>query len=171
MSTAFWTAATVVALFIGALPTVLSWRMRQLRAMMVCRERFFDAANKLLADDDVPPIVIDHIESMAGLLDNPKFGRELAMAAISGELRHMAQRPSQNASAFVGAIKRMRPELRDLAGTATASALIASTYTNWLLGTLIRRAILFALPKDKEQAELIVGRFPQRTAPPNGAAA
>lgn len=135
--------ATVFVATALAVQLYLTARARQIAAMAKCREAFFRAASNLLRDDDTPSIVVDALEAMVRLIDKPQMGRHLLWAALSGGLSYAMRNPSTRSRDLMAAYLLMRPELRRLYGEAAANSMVAATFTNSVLGTLIRRLVLY----------------------------
>lgn len=136
-----WMLAAV-AFGVGfALLRYVKRRSHHIENMIECRERFFKAAHNLLSDNDTPEIVLERLEFMALHMDSPRIGRGFLFAALSGRLRDLAQNPPEDAQHALNAVRGMRAELRHQFAVASATSMLAATYTNIFIGPLLRRAL------------------------------
>ncbi len=144
------------------LPAVLAWRRQQIEIMTACRDEFYKAVNALLSDDDTPEIVIARLDALEHNMVEPALGRHVAWGAINGELRQFAEHPPDEMKKTIAAIESMRPELRELVGRAMISGVLAGTYTNIVIGPILRRVMLYSVKIAVRQAELVASSMPAR---------
>lgn len=124
---------------------VLARFNRHTDRMMEARDVFFRASRALLNEQETSRVIVDQLEFMAKTINDPRIGRALLVAALRGDLGKAVRNPPQHSLDLRAALERMRPELRRQYGIAASSYLFAATFTNSVLGTLIRRVALFWL--------------------------
>ena len=168
-----WVLAGAVAALAYVGWRVLKRRSHHLDLMMDLRDEFFKAATALISDDETPEAVLVRLEFMAENIDNPRVGRSILVAALSGRLREMAEHPPREFSQFMMVLQEMRQEMRHQFGIASATGLLAATYMNIWIGSILRRMLLFSVRKNEAQAELVASSI-NKICPPmqhDGAAA
>lgn len=144
------------------LPRVLAWRRQQIEIMAACHDEFYKASNALLSDDDTPEIIITRLDVLEHNMVEPAVGRYVAWSAINGRLSRLAEHPPHEMRKTIAAIQSMRPELRELVGRAMISGVLAGTYTNIVIGPILRRVMLYSVKVAARQAELVASSMPVR---------
>ena len=150
-----WGLAAAVAVLAYGGWHFLKSRSRHLELMMELRDEFFRAAKALVSDNETPDAVLTRLEFMAENIDNPRIGRFVLAAAFSGRLNEYAEHPPEEIRNFTSTLQDMRQELRHQFGIASATGLLAATYTNICIGFIVRRMLLFSVRKIEAQAELV----------------
>lgn len=113
---------------------------RQLRNGAALRAEFFEAALALAEDPATPRELVERVRRLAERIDDPRVGRRLLRRALSGRLRAAVESPDAR---FLAGLDALAPAARDLVCGAAASFLLAATFSNFLLGSVLRRAVLF----------------------------
>lgn len=158
MTSFFWVLSIILLLALAisfAAPAIFVLRRRQLENSMAFSAEFFNLAEKLLEDSDTPDLVISYLETMARIIDDPRFSRMVLVAALTGRLRDATNRPSARAEEIMNAIHSMRKELKDLFARASAACMLSATFKSPLTGVIVRRMTLFSIERDQEQAEIV----------------
>lgn len=155
MTITLWISAIVIAVVFVLGPYALAWRSRQIDAMTQLQQEFFSTAQKLLDDPDTPMPVIRRLDVLAHNMEDGEAIRSVFWAALNGELRSAVSNPSREFTEFVEAVRSMRQELRELLSRAITASIFAASYKSLVIGTLIRRVILFAAKRSSEQATFV----------------
>lgn len=127
------------AVIIGLAAAVARIRSKQLDDQAICRDEFFAAAERLVADPETPEKTIDEIDRLAHVLTSRTIMWYFAKRAVAGKLRGSASLRDEYLS--------VPPHLRHDLVIAWVSAIYLLTFNNMLLGEAIRRLMLYSVPR------------------------
>lgn len=111
------------------------------------RGDFFDAAGKLVDDDDTPESVVQLLEFVAEHIASRRTPWEIMFLLISGRLRRSLAKPSEKTIRLERDLAEMREPMRQLFHEAMASAALAIAFNSVIIGAVIRRVALYRVSK------------------------
>ncbi len=127
------------AIIIGLVGAMARIRSRQLDDQAVCRDEFFAAAERLITDPETPEKTVDEIDRLAHRLTSRTMMWAFMMRALMGKLRTSGSLRDE----YSATPTYLRHDLV----TAWVSAIYFLTFNNMLLGLLIRRLMLYSVPR------------------------
>jgi hypothetical protein len=128
--------AAVVIILIGEAARI---RSKQLDDQTVCRDEFFAATERLVADPETPEKIIQEMDRLAHVLTSRTILWGFVSRALTGRLRGTGSSREEYLA--------MPAHLRKDLVMAWVSAIFALTFNNMVLGAFIRRLMLYSVPR------------------------
>jgi len=131
----------VAAAVVGIVGEVARIRSRQLDNQALCRDEFFAAAGRLIADPETPDHIISDLDKLARVLTSRTVLWSFVTRALQGRLRN--PNPANLRKDYYSVPQYLRADFL----MTLVSAIYAVTFNNMVLGTLIRRLMLYSVPR------------------------
>ena len=121
---------------------IAGFRAVQLERQAACRDEFFAAAGRLIADPETPEKTIHALDRLAHALTSRTLLWGFVAHALTGRLRNSDTLRKE----FFTVPDHLRADLVKM----WVSAIFALTFNNLLLGALIRRLMLYSVPRQSD---------------------
>jgi hypothetical protein len=158
----FWLSDIILAAAVAlsfACPAYFALRAGQLKNSMLLSNEFFNYADKLVEDEGTPDLVVSYLETMAKIINQPKFSGSILRFALTGKLRDATNKPTARSEELISVIHGMRKELQETIARASVACLLSVTYKSPVFGVIVRRMTLFSIESDQEQAEIVASNI------------
>jgi hypothetical protein len=129
------------AAVVGIVGEAARIRSKQLDNQAVCREEFFATAERLIADPERPDHIILDLGNLARVLTSRTALWSFVARALRGRLRN--PNPANLRKHYYSVPHYLRTDFV----MALVSAIYALTFNNMVLGPLIRRLMLYSVPR------------------------
>lgn len=147
-------ALMLVVFVILGITTYFRIRTKHMRLAAPILEEFHELSIKLMGDREVPEYVAELLHALNKDVLNHSFIRSIFKLAFSGKLRVIKEEYSK--SDFAKAYKTMPKEQQKGFDKVTFLYFLAATYNNMILGTIIRRLVLWAVTANDKDASVAV---------------
>jgi len=137
-------AVLVVVLAVGS---YMKRRLCQLETREMYREEFFSYAKWVVARGDVPDAAVKLLLFLGRQLDAPTAPYALLLALLRGAALAPQTHADSRRTWLDAEMRRCPQDVREAFGNAVASGLMAIAANSVVLGTVIRRVILFRVRK------------------------
>jgi hypothetical protein len=145
-----WTLVILgAAALLSAVGALARIRSRQLNGQNACRDSFFEAAEYLVADEETPERVVQWVKRMSVKLTSRTILWKALYNVFIGNV--------PKGDPFAKEWKSLPPHLKKYFVEVVVSSIFAVTYNNLVLGTVVRRLMLYSI-SSKTDGDIDVAR-------------
>ena len=123
-------------------------RLRQLEQLSVLHDDFFHAASILVEDDRTPDIIVEFVDRLSVMMWRRRTAWYLLLFLARGKMTRLKPARHARAKALDDAFWSMPEPLQRQFVIAAASSMLAASYRDMFIGTLLRRISMYMVKRN-----------------------